>query len=74
MGDLSPALLSEVTLCQLRPLLMSPSMVAILSADGGSIDPSFIKLLVRQLVTAALSPADFIVEEGDQGNEVSSLA
>ena len=74
LADLSPALLSEVALCQLRPLLMSPSMAAILSADGGSIDPSFIKLLVRQLVTAVFSPADFIIEEGDPGNEVAFVS
>ena len=38
------------------------------------MDPSFIKTLVRHLFAVTFSPADYIIEEGEQGNEVYFLA
>ena len=74
LSDLSPALVNEIALFQMFPLIMSPAMSAILRPDGGAVDPSFLKLLVRHLVAVCFSPSDFIIEEGDQGNEVYFLA
>ena len=66
--------MNEIALFQMFPLIMSPAMSAILRPDGGAVDPSFLKLLVRHLVAVCFSPSDFIIEEGDQGNEVYFLA
>eukprot|EP00966_Prymnesium_polylepis_P210418 4872490-Prymnesium_polylepis.1 len=53
---------------------MSPTFFTLLVDEGGSLDAHFIKLLVTKLQLAVFAPADYVVEQGECGQELFFLA
>jgi len=74
LREVSFPLRAEVALHRCHPLLMSPTFVTLLVDEGGLLDAHFIKLLVTKLQLAVFAPADYVVEEGECGQEIFFLA